>query len=63
MIINRRQMANSKVNKLKKGYSAFAETKEVIEYIKKELEKANIQVHIDETAQGCWFIPYKNNEN
>lgn len=60
MIISRKQMAKAKINKIKDGYSAFAETKEVIDYIKKELEKENIPVHIDETEQGCWFIPEKN---
>lgn len=60
MIINRRQMAKSKINKIKNGYSAFAETQEIIEFIKKELERENIPVHIDQTEQGCWFIPIKN---
>jgi len=62
MIINRKKMASAKVNKIKNGYSAFAETKEVIEYIKKELKNQNIPVHIDETDQGCWFIPTNKHE-
>lgn len=62
MIISRKKMANAKVNKIKNGYSAFAETKEVIEFIKKELENQNIPVHIDETDQGCWFIPKSKDE-
>lgn len=62
MIISRKKMANAKVNKIKNGYSAFAETKEVIDYIKKELENQKIPVHIDETEQGCWFIPMIKNE-
>lgn len=62
MIISRKKMANAKVNKIKNGYSAFAETKEIIEYIKKELENQNIPVHIDETNQGCWFIPMSKDE-
>ncbi len=57
MILNRRQIAKAKVKKIKNGFSAFAETKEVIKLVKKELEKEGISVHIDETEQGCWFIP------
>jgi len=62
MIINRKEIARAKVRKIKNGFSAFAETKEVIELVKKELEKENIPVYIDETAQGSWFIPVKDNE-
>ncbi len=60
MIINRKEIARAKVRKIKNGLSAFAETQEVIDLVKKELEKENIPVHIDQTAQGSWFIPAKN---
>lgn len=62
MIMNRREIARDKVRKIKNGFSAFAETKEVIELVKKELEKENIPVYIDETAKGSWFIPVKDND-
>ncbi|OEG00070.1 hypothetical protein BHF71_06385 [Vulcanibacillus modesticaldus] len=62
MIINRKELARAKVNKIKNGFSAYAETTEVIELIKKELERENISVIIDETPQGCWFIPNKDSE-
>ncbi|AUS08218.1 hypothetical protein C1X05_04815 [Laceyella sacchari] len=57
MIINRKEMARAKLEKLKNGYSAFAETQEVAEFIEKELEKLDLPVHIDRTEHGCWFIP------
>jgi len=59
MIINRRQMARAKIDKVKNGLAAYAETQEIIDYMKKELEKENISVHIDQTAKGCWFTPAK----
>jgi len=62
MIISRKEIAKAKVRRIKSGFSAFAETKEVIELVKKELTKENIQVIVDETEQGCWFIPEKANE-
>jgi len=62
VIISRRQIARAKIKKIKNGYSAFAETKEVIDLVKKGLEEENIPVHIDQTEQGCWFIPVKDNE-
>lgn len=59
MIISRRQIAKAKVKKIKDGFSAFAETQEVIDLIRKDLDKLQIPVHIDKTEQGCWFIPEK----
>lgn len=59
MVLNRKQMALKKVEKVKNGLSAFAESKEVIEIIRKELEKDGIDVHEDTTEIGSWFIPAK----
>jgi prefoldin subunit 5 len=57
MLMSRKEIAKKKIMKIKQGYSAFAETKEVAEFIKKELEKLQIDVHEDITDVGCWFIP------
>jgi len=57
MIINRKSLAKAKLEKLKNGYSAFAETKEVAEWLEKEIATLNLAVHIDRTPHGCWFIP------
>ncbi|MGO4888699.1 hypothetical protein ACJ2A9_13130 [Anaerobacillus sp. MEB173] len=59
MIINKKELARAKVEKIKAGYSAYAETKEVTELVKKELAKLGIEVHIDQTELGSWFIPVK----
>ncbi|GAE28103.1 hypothetical protein JCM9140_4297 [Halalkalibacter wakoensis JCM 9140] len=59
MVINRKQMALKKVEKIKNGYSAFAESKEVTELVRKELQKQKIDVHEDVTEVGSWFMPVK----
>ncbi|SHE76083.1 hypothetical protein SAMN05444392_10328 [Seinonella peptonophila] len=59
MIISRRKLAQSKVEEIKNGYSAFAETEEVAQLIENELKTLNIKVHIDRTEKGSWFIPEK----
>lgn len=57
MIISRRQLAKAKVEKLKAGYSAYAETKEVAQLIQKELDAIGLPVYVDQTSIGYWFIP------
>ncbi|ARK31709.1 hypothetical protein [Halalkalibacter krulwichiae] len=57
MVINRKEMALKKVEKIKNGLSAFAESEEVIEFVRKELRKDGVEVHEDITEIGCWFIP------
>lgn len=63
MVINRREIARLKVEKLKKGYSAFCETKAVADFIDKELKKLNLKIHIDRTPMGTWYIPIKDEEH
>lgn len=62
MIINRKCLARKKLENLKQGYSAYAETEEVARLIEKELTQLNIPVYIDRTPIGWWFIPEKNKE-
>ncbi|MGM7702317.1 hypothetical protein ACSVDE_11380 [Pseudalkalibacillus sp. Hm43] len=62
MIINRKEMAKAKVEKLLSGYSAFAESKEVAELIKKQAKELNIEFVEDVTEIGSWFIPAKPQE-
>lgn len=57
LIIHSKTMAKEKVKKIQLGYSAFAETKEVTELMKKELDSLGIEVIIDATDKGSWFIP------
>ncbi|WP_246941173.1 hypothetical protein [Bacillus pinisoli] len=57
MIINRKQLMREKLQQIMAGYSAYAETKEVALMLKKELLIRNIEVYVDETDKGFWFIP------
>ncbi|BAU29532.1 hypothetical protein DFP93_11936 [Aneurinibacillus soli] len=64
MIISGREVARAKVEKLKNGFSAFSETQEVTELIERYIKQENLNVHIDKTTLGCWFIPAdKTNEH
>ncbi|MDA1477595.1 hypothetical protein PJ311_11370 [Bacillus sp. CLL-7-23] len=51
------QLAKDKVNRIKSGYSAYAETELLTSLIKKELDAQNIDVYEDVTDFGSWFIP------
>ncbi|SDH74205.1 hypothetical protein [Alteribacillus bidgolensis] len=62
MVMNRKEMALQKVEKIKAGYSAFAESHEVTAMIRKELEKQDIDVYEDKTDLGSWFIPTNKKE-
>lgn len=62
MIINRKILAKEKVENLKRGYSAYAETDELARIIEKELAHLDIPVFIDRTPFGWWFIPEKTKE-
>jgi hypothetical protein len=62
MVINRKEMARAKIEQLKNGFSAFAETSEVAEFIEKELANLNIPIHVDRTPMGSWFIPVTDHE-
>ena len=57
MVISRREMARAKVEKLKNGFSAFSETQEITELMERYIKEENLDVHVDKTSLGCWFIP------
>ncbi|WP_456278017.1 hypothetical protein [Bacillus sp. AK128] len=59
MIINRKQLMRDKLQQIIAGYSAYAETKELATMLQKELKLRNIEVYIDDTDKGFWFIPVK----
>ncbi|MFA9558731.1 hypothetical protein ACERII_15595 [Evansella sp. AB-rgal1] len=56
-VMSRTQLAREKVTAIKAGYSAYAETREVSELIKKELMSLGIEVIEDTNSLGSWFIP------
>lgn len=61
MVISTRDLAKSKVEKLKKGFSAYTESAQVTELLKRYIQEENLDVIIDQTPLGCWFIPKKSN--
>lgn len=59
LILSQRQLVEDKMEKILKGETAFAESKELIRLVKRELKKKKLLVLMDETEIGCWFIPQK----
>lgn len=58
--MNRKRMVEDKLEQLNKGQTAYAESRELIRLVKREIENQQIPVFTDETESGCWFIPQKN---
>ena len=52
-----KELALDKIRTIKTGYSAFAESKSMAQFIKKTLETEGIEVTEDRTEFGSWFIP------
>ncbi|MEN2765574.1 hypothetical protein [Ornithinibacillus xuwenensis] len=59
LIMNERRIRDRKIEQLKAGRTAYAESKEVIRLIKRDIERNGLDVYYDETPSGCWFIPVK----
>ncbi|WP_047985082.1 hypothetical protein [Ornithinibacillus californiensis] len=57
LIMNERFVRDRKINQLKNGRTAYAESKEVIRLIKRDIARLGLDVSYDETQSGCWFIP------
>ncbi|WP_026906447.1 hypothetical protein [Paucisalibacillus globulus] len=57
LIMNERTTRDRKIEQLMNGRTAYAESKEVIRLIKRDIERYGLQVYYDETPTGCWFIP------
>ncbi|MEK4565895.1 hypothetical protein ACI2JA_12075 [Alkalihalobacillus sp. NPDC078783] len=57
MVINRKDMARKKLAKLKAGQSAFAETNEVADLLRKLAKEDGVAFQEDHTDLGAWFIP------
>jgi len=58
-IFNSKKVAQEKVENIKKGFSAYAESAELAGLIKKELKKLQLDVYEDVTEFGFWFIPIR----
>lgn len=61
-VLDRREMRDDKIRQLKEGRSVYAESAELIRLIKRGIEKEKLQVKLEQTDGGCWFIPHKNDE-
>ncbi|MDQ0208108.1 hypothetical protein [Alkalicoccobacillus murimartini] len=62
MVINRKDMARKKLAKLKAGQSAFTETKEVADLLRKYAKEEGVLFEEDDTDLGAWFIPQSQTE-
>ncbi|UCZ52267.1 hypothetical protein LGQ02_15655 [Bacillus shivajii] len=58
-VMSKSKLAREKVQTIKAGYSAYAETEEMSNLIKKELTNLGIDVIEDTSKLGSWFIPAK----
>ncbi|MGM8215603.1 hypothetical protein ACLIA0_08500 [Bacillaceae bacterium W0354] len=58
-VLNNRHVADEKFNHLLNGYSVYAETEELIRLMKRRIDSHKLDIVIDDTDSGCWFIPNK----
>lgn len=58
-ILSSKQVVQEKINHIKKGFSAYVETAELANIIKKECQILQLDVYEDATELGYWFIPKK----
>lgn len=58
-IISRSKIAEEKIRSIQAGYTAFAETQEVIDKIKQELDSLQIDYLEEITDMGSWISPQK----
>ncbi|GAA0456227.1 hypothetical protein [Alkalibacillus silvisoli] len=56
-VVCKTRVANEKVDRLLNGYSAYAETEELIRLVKRRIYSNNLDIYEDQTDIGCWFIP------
>lgn len=59
-IFNSRKLAQEKIEHIKNGFSAYVESPELANLIKKEIKILNLDVYEDSTDIGFWFIPNRN---
>ncbi|WP_226667049.1 hypothetical protein [Metabacillus litoralis] len=56
-IMNNRKLAQEKLESIKKGFSAYEESPEIADLIKREIGILQLDVYEDATEFGFWFIP------
>jgi hypothetical protein len=58
-VLNSKKLVQEKLEHIKKGFSAYVESQEIAELIKKEIQTLKLDVYEDITEFGFWFIPNK----
>ncbi len=61
-VIHTQRIANDKIALLMNGYSAFAESEEVIRLVNRRIHRNNLNIIVERTNVGCWFIPEQLNK-
>ncbi|KKI91726.1 hypothetical protein WQ54_12885 [Bacillus sp. SA1-12] len=59
-IINSKKFVQEKLEYIKNGFSAYVESPEIANLIKKEIQILKLDVYEDATDIGFWFIPNKD---
>ncbi|GGN48927.1 MULTISPECIES: hypothetical protein [Oceanobacillus] len=59
MVIPTKSLLNQKIEQLKNGENAFAESPELIRLLERDVAKENLNVVFDKTPAGCWIIPQR----
>ncbi|MEQ6377793.1 hypothetical protein RZN22_05060 [Bacillaceae bacterium S4-13-58] len=62
LVLSGHRLVREKTERLMNGYSAFAETQDLIRLIEREITRHNLEVYRDVTENGCWFIPIESKE-
>ncbi|BAC14136.1 hypothetical protein ACFQ4N_06495 [Oceanobacillus iheyensis] len=60
--IHLRRIRDKKIQLLRQGFSAYAETKELIRLMENSIKKENITVQYDYDHAGCWFVPISSSD-
>lgn len=58
-ILSSKKVVQEKIEHIKNGFSAYVESAELANIIKKELQILQLDVYEDATHLGFWFIPNK----
>ena len=61
MIITARELRNQKLERLRSGQNAYTESNEVIRLLQRDIANENLDVLVERTSSGCWFVPADNN--
>ncbi|MRG87692.1 hypothetical protein [Salinibacillus xinjiangensis] len=57
LVLSRKMLVEEKTKQLLNGYSAFAENEDLIRLLKRNISRHELDVFLDHTELGCWFIP------